>query len=143
MSIATKFLRLIWRGWCARARQIFYKYSRNVLKSSDLIFYVATIKNNKFNANLRFWHKYRSISGIYRRARAGCAPKIFRKILPLGTYLKICKFSFPQKPISKALKIPSRNFPKMLFFDDDITFSNHMKKNLKCGGKYIKKLSGL
>ena len=45
----TKFLRLIWMGWRARTRQIFYMCSRNVLKYSDFIFYVATTKNNKFD----------------------------------------------------------------------------------------------
>ena len=49
MSIPTKFLRLIWMGWRARTQQIFYMCSRNVLKYSDFIFYVATTKNNKFD----------------------------------------------------------------------------------------------
>ena len=131
MSIATKFLRLIWRGWCTRARQIFYTYSRNVLKCSDFIFYVATIKSNTFNANLRFWHKYRSILEACRRARAACTPKIFQKNLPLGAYLKIYKFSFSQKHISEALKIPLKISAGMCY---DITFPNQMfflRKNFR------------
>ena len=79
ISIVTKFPRLILRGWRARTHQIFYMCSRNVLKYSDLIFYVATIKNNKFNVDLRFWQKYHPISEACRRTRAGCAPNFFQK----------------------------------------------------------------
>ena len=114
ISIATKFLRLILRGWRARTHQIFYMCSRNVLKYSDFIFYVATIKNNKFNVNLRFCNKYRPISEACRRTRAGCAPKNFQKILAKIIYLKVCKFSFTQKHTSKSLKKPVDNCPKLL-----------------------------
>ena len=40
----TKFLRLIRKGWRPRTRQICYMCTRNVLKYSDFIFYVATRK---------------------------------------------------------------------------------------------------
>ena len=99
---------------CARAEYFTYMCSRNVLKCSDFIFYVAAIKNNKFNANLRFCQKYCSISGIYRRARAGCAPKILWKIFAKIILLKVCKFSFPQKHTFKSLKNPINYCPKLL-----------------------------
>ena len=38
----------------ARTRQIFYTLSRNVLKYSDFIFYVATTKNNKSDFRATF-----------------------------------------------------------------------------------------
>ena len=112
MSIATKFLRLIWKGWRARTRQIFYMCSRNVLKYSDFIFYVATTKNNKFNVNFLFCNKYRPISEACRRTRAGCAPQMLWKILAKIIYLKVCKFSFAQKHTSSPLKSPVNIFPK-------------------------------
>ena len=121
MSIATKFLPLIWKGWSARTCQIFYNCSRNVLKYSDCIFYVATTKNNKFNVNFLFCNKYRPISEACRRTRARCAPKILAKII----HLKVCKFSFAQKHTSSPLKSAVNFFPKCVahvFFISDIFF---------------------
>ena len=114
MSIFSIFLTLICRGWRARTHQIFYMCSRNVLKYSDLIFYVATIKNNKFNVDLRFWQKYRPISEACRRTREGCAPKLFSKIISKIIYLKVCKFSFPQKHTAKFLKRGVNFCPKLV-----------------------------
>ena len=81
MSIAKKFLRLIWRGWRARTRQIFYMCSRNVLKYSDFIFYAATIKNNKFNANLRFPQKIAQFQGFIDVRARGARQKFYEKFL--------------------------------------------------------------
>ena len=124
MSIATKFLPLIWKSWRARARQIFYMCFRNVLKYSDFIFYVATIKNNKFNVNLRFCNKYRPISEACRRTRAGCAPKILWKIFAKIIYLKVCKFSFSQK--HTGIQVPKKRGQFLSKVCAHITFWYHI-----------------
>ena len=57
-----------------------------------------------------FW-KNRSILEACIQTRAKYTPKFLRKILPSRTYLKVCKFSSPQKHISHALKIRLKILP--------------------------------
>ena len=81
MSTAAKFLRLIFKGWRARTRHIFYRCPRNVLKYSGLIFYVAMIKNNKFIENLRFFQNIAQFQRLVDVRARGARQKFFEKIL--------------------------------------------------------------
>ena len=67
-----------------------------------------------FSWKFMIFPKYRSCLEACWRKRTGCAPKILQKMLLSTIYLKVCKFSFPQKHISEALKIRIKISPNIV-----------------------------